>query len=453
LNLSSQNRQILTVSQLTTRIKSLLEKSFPFVWISGEISNLRVPASGHFYFTLKDSRAQIQAVMFKGQNRLLKFEPEHGMQVLGFGRISLYEPRGAYQIILEHLEPEGIGALQIAFEQLKNRLEAEGLFNEAHKQALPTLPRHLALITSPTGAVVHDLLTILNRRYPNLRVDIHPVKVQGDASESQIVEAFDIVVKRDLADLVILARGGGSLEDLQAFNAEQVARAIFECPLPVISAVGHETDYTIADFVADLRAPTPSAAAELAVPVKTELVDLIDQYRQMLSRLMVQAIEVRTRRLQDLHSRLKDPRRIIQDARIKVDDYTDRLARVFSARLALSREKLARRQDNLGRFNPQQQLVQFNEKLEQYKYKLQLYLDIIFKEKVALYRQAAARLNTLDPLATLKRGYSITRIRESGYIVMDPEQVADDQMLDITVARGTLGARVDKEKKNGQENL
>jgi len=453
LNLSSQNRQILTVSQLTTRIKSLLEKSFPFVWISGEISNFRVPASGHFYFTLKDSHAQIQAVMFKGQNRLLKFEPEHGMQVLGFGRISLYEPRGSYQIILEHLEPEGVGALQIAFEQLKNRLETEGLFKEEHKQALPTLPRHIALITSPTGAVVHDLLTILSRRYPNLRVDIHPVKVQGEGSEAQIVEAFDIATKRNLADLVILARGGGSLEDLQAFNSEPVARAIFDCPLPVISAVGHETDYTIADFVADLRAPTPSAAAELAVPVKAELVDLIVQYRQVLSRLMRQAVELRTRRLEDLHNRLKDPRRIIQDARIKVDDYTERLARVFSARLALSREKLAHRQDNLFRVSPQQQLLYFKEKLEQLNSNLKIYIDNIFKEKSSLYREATARLKTLDPSATLKRGYSITRIRENRQIVMDPDQVADGQMLDINVAQGTFGARVDKEKKNGQEDL
>jgi len=453
LNLSSQNRQILTVSQLTTRIKSLLEKSFPFVWISGEISNFRVPASGHFYFTLKDSRAQIQAVMFKGQNRLLKFEPEHGMQVLGFGRISLYEPRGSYQIILEHMEPEGVGALQIAFEQLKSRLETEGLFKEEHKQALPTLPRHIALITSPTGAVVHDLLTILSRRYPNLRVDIHPVKVQGDASETQIVDAFDIAAKRDLADLVILARGGGSLEDLQAFNSEPVARAIFGCPLPVISAVGHETDYTIADFVADLRAPTPSAAAELAVPVKAELVDLIVQYRQVLSRLMRQAIELRTRRLEDLHKRLKDPRRIIQDARMKVDDYTERLARVFSARLALSREQLAHRQDNLVRVSSQQQLLYFKEKLEQINSNLKIYIDNKFKEKSSFYREAAARLKTLDPSATLKRGYSITRIRENGQIVMNPDQVADGQMLDISVARGTFGARVDKEKKNGQEDL
>ena len=453
MNLSSQNRQILTVSQLTSRIKSLLEKSFPFVWITGEISNFRVPASGHFYFTLKDRQAQIQAVMFKGQNRLLKFEPEHGMQVLGFGRISLYEPRGSYQIILEHLEPEGVGALQIAFEQLKNRLEAEGLFQEEHKKDLPTLPRHIALITSPTGAVVHDILTIFSRRFPNLRIDIHPVKVQGDASEPQIVEAFENVAKRGLAELIILARGGGSLEDLQAFNSEPVARAIFSCPLPVISAVGHETDYTIADFVADLRAPTPSAAAELAVPVKAELVDLIVQYRQVVSRLMAQVIDVRTRRLQDLHNRLKDPRRIIQDARMKVDDYTDRLAREFSTRLALSREKLARRQDNLARLGPQHQIWQFKEKLEQCTSNLKVYIDIKIREKESLYRAAAARLNTLDPSATLKRGYSITRSRENGHIVMDPERVADGQMLDITVAEGTLGARADKEKKNGQENL
>jgi len=453
LDLSSQNRQILTVSQLTTRIKSLLEKSFPFVWLTGEISNFRVPASGHFYFTLKDSHSQIQAVMFKGQNRLLKFEPEHGMQMLGFGRISLYEPRGSYQVILEHMEPEGVGALQIAFEQLKTRLEAEGLFRDEHKQPLPTLPRHIAVITSPTGAVVHDLLTILSRRYPNLEVDIHPVKVQGDASETQIVEAFDNAAKRGFAELVILARGGGSLEDLQAFNSEPVARAIFDCPLPVISAIGHETDYTIADFVADLRAPTPSAAAELAVPVKSELVDLIVQYRQVLSRLMLQAIELRTQRLQDLHKRLKDPGRVIQDARMRVDDYTDRLARVFSARLALSREKLARRQDNLARLGPQHQLGQFKAKLEQYKYNLKLYIDIVLKENGSLHRETAARLNTLDPSATLKRGYSITRIRENGNIVMDPEMVVDGQMLDITVAQGTLVARADKEKKNGQENL
>ena len=196
MNHSSHHKQILTVSQLTTRIKSLLEKSFPFVWISGEISNFSVPASGHFYFTLKDDRSQIQAVMFKGQNRNLKFLPEHGMQVLGFGRISLYEPRGAYQVILEYLEPEGVGALQMAFEQLKNKLEAEGLFDTDLKKQTPYLPRRITLITSPTGAVVHDMLTILARRFPNLIIDIVPVKVQGADAEQDIVEAFDIVEKK-----------------------------------------------------------------------------------------------------------------------------------------------------------------------------------------------------------------------------------------------------------------
>ncbi len=286
LKLSSHSRNILSVAQLTNRIKSLLEKSFPFVWISGELSNFRVPSSGHFYFTLKDSTSQIAAVMFKGQNRNLKFLPEHGMQVVGFGRIGLYEPRGSYQIILEHLEPEGVGALQIAFEQLKTRLDQEGLFSAENKQPLPALPGNISLITSPTGAVVHDILTILDRRFPDMRVEIVPVKVQGDDAAGEIVEAFGIIEERDTADLVILARGGGSMEDLQAFNDEAVARAVFACRRPVISAIGHETDFTITDFVADFRAPTPSAAAELAVPLKKDLVDIIDTYKLNLQKLM-----------------------------------------------------------------------------------------------------------------------------------------------------------------------
>jgi exodeoxyribonuclease VII large subunit len=446
LTLSSQSRQILTVSQLTSSIKTLLEKSFPFVWISGEISNFRIPSSGHFYFTLKDSQSQIQAVMFKGQNRHLKFMPEHGMQILGFGRISLYEPRGAYQIILEHVEPEGVGALQIAYVQLKARLEEEGLFKPEHKQALPSLPRRIALITSPTGAVVHDMLTIFGRRFPNLQTDILPVKVQGAHAAQQIIDAFDIIGKRSNIDVVILARGGGSLEDLQAFNDEQVARAIFDCATPVISAIGHETDYTIADFVADLRAPTPSAAAELAVPVKTELLDLVTQYRQVLIRKMVPAVELKRREMTDLRRRLKDPGRIVQDARLKLDDFTDRLVRVFSGNITLNREKLARRQDNLARLNPQQRLGQYKEKLEQNIRNLQLYIDINNNKKQSQYRETAARLAALDPTATLKRGYSITRTGVDGRIVTDSAAVHDGQRLEITVARGRLGAIVEKEK-------
>ena len=264
-------RRIHTVSELTAKVKVLLEDNFPFIWICGEISNFRVPASGHFYFTLKDEKAQINTVMFRSQNRNLKFEPEDGMSVTGLGRISLYEPRGTYQIILEYIEPEGTGAIQLAFEQLKARLSAEGLFDEKHKKPLPFLPRKISIITSPTGAVVHDILKIINRRFSNIHIEIIPVKVQGSGAESEIVSGLDMINTRSDSDVTILSRGGGSLEDLHAFNSEDVARAIFSSKIPIISAVGHETDFTIADFVADLRASTPSAAAELAVPHKIDL--------------------------------------------------------------------------------------------------------------------------------------------------------------------------------------
>ncbi len=445
MNLSSRGRNIFSVSQLTSRIKSLLEKSFPFVWISGEISNFRVPSSGHYYFTLKDSASRIAAVMFKGQNRNLKFLPEDGMQIVGFGRIGLYEPRGSYQIILEHLEPEGAGALQIAFEQLKARLEHEGLFSAENKKPLPILPGNISIITSPTGAVVHDILNILDRRFPKMRVAIIPVKVQGDDAAGQIVKAFEILEEKDTADLVILARGGGSLEDLQPFNDEAVARAVYACRRPVISAVGHETDFTIADFVADLRAPTPSAAAELAVPVKKELEAIFDNYNRNLQKLISSIHENRCRRLKDLRQRLKDPGRIIQDARLRVDDCTDRLFRTLSAALKFTREKLERRIDNLHRFSPHQQLLKHKAELELYKHNLFLYKAIYLNKKRSHCRESAVRLATLDPKATLARGYSITRTRPDGRIVDNPARVTSGQLIEITVAKGRLNARVDKE--------
>ena len=268
---SGIKRNIYSVSDLNANIKALLEESFPFVWIIGEMSNFRIPASGHYYFSLKDAASQISAVMFRGQQRKLKFEPEDGMSVIGMGRISVYEPRGTYQIILEYLEPSGVGALQIAFEQLKNKLADEGLFNDEHKRDIPFIPNKIGVITSSSGAVVHDILQIVNRRYPNIAIQVLPAKVQGKGAAAEIVSALELLNRREECDVAILARGGGSLEDLQAFNSEPVARAIFGSRVPVISAVGHETDYTIADFVADLRAPTPSAAAEMVVPEKFTL--------------------------------------------------------------------------------------------------------------------------------------------------------------------------------------
>ena len=269
-------QKVYTISELNADIKWLLEERFPFVWIIGEVSNFRIPASGHFYFTLKDEFSQLNAVMFRGQQQKLRFQPEDGMNITGLGRLSVYEPRGTYQIILEYMEPAGIGALQIAYEKLKAQLAEEGLFDEKHKKPIPFLPQKIALITSPSGAVVHDMLNIINRRFPNVHIQIYPVKVQGDGAEDEIVDALALLNQSADVDVTIVARGGGSLEDLQTFNVERVARSVFESHIPVISAVGHETDFTITDFVADLRASTPSAAAELAVPVKNELLRIVN---------------------------------------------------------------------------------------------------------------------------------------------------------------------------------
>jgi len=343
---------IYSVSELNTNIKSLIEENFPFVWIFGEISNFRIPASGHFYFTLKDDASQISSVMFRGQQRNLKFQPEDGLNVTGMGRISVYEPRGTYQIILEYLEPSGAGALQIAFEKLKKRLAGEGCFDDAHKKPLPFLPNKISIITSPTGAVVHDILHIINRRFPNLAIRIIPVEVQGEGAAEQIVAALEWLNVAKDADVAILARGGGSLEDLQAFNAEPVARAIFASEIPIISAVGHETDYTISDFVADLRAPTPSAAAELVVPVKSEL----EQHRKDLLNLLKIRIahyfKYLNQNLNEHSNRLVNPRRKLEDACLKVDDLTARLSRVLFHRIRHERKHCDFWDDRLHANNP-----------------------------------------------------------------------------------------------------
>lgn len=275
LNSNQLQKNIYTVSQLTSNIKNLLEENFPLVWVSGEVSNFSVPVSGHFYFSLKDENTQIQSVMFRGQNRILKFEPENGLKITGLGRISVYEPRGSYQLILEYMEPKGIGALQVAFEKMKDRLLKEGLFDKKHKKTLPFVPKKICIITSPTGSVLYDFLQIAHRRFPNMPVEIIPVSVQGNQAVKDIVQALDLAnsstdkTDRLQPDVIVIARGGGSIEDLFAFNTEEVARSIFLSSIPVVSAIGHETDFTITDFVADFRAPTPSAAAEIVVPKKT----------------------------------------------------------------------------------------------------------------------------------------------------------------------------------------
>ncbi len=436
-------QRIYTVSELTVEIREVLEERFPMVWITGEISNFRMPASRHYYFTLKDARCQLSAVMFRGQNRNLKFTPEDGMNITGLGRISLYEPRGTYQIIFEYLEPRGVGALQVAFEQLKNRLMADGLFDEKHKKPIPFLPRNIGIVTSGTGAVVHDILKVVNRRFPDVRIDIVPVRVQGDGSAEEIADALDLLNRRGDADVIILARGGGSLEDLQSFNSETVARAVFASDIPVISGVGHETDVTIADFVADLRAPTPSAAAEQAVPVKVELAERCSSLTMTLIGRFYRYLEQHRRTLDSFSRRLVHPTRRIDEFRLRVDDLSDRMARQMQRLIRDRRDHLGWRTEKLHSSSPVVQIRKLLEKTDSLTGMLCHRLDTACRDNRARLRELTARLHALDPEAVLARGYSIALTVPDESVVRDAASVAEDQLLDIRVARGRIRCRIE----------
>ena len=446
-------RKIYSVSELNANIKALLEESFPFIWIFGEISNFRIPASGHYYFSLKDAASQISAVMFRGQQRKLKFEPEDGMSVTGMGRISVYEPRGTYQIIVEYLEPSGVGALQIAFEQLKKRLADEGLFDDEHKTQLPFIPNKISVITSPSGAVVHDILQVINRRYPNVAIRIIPVKVQGEGAVEEIVSAVDLLNTIDECDVAILARGGGSLEDLQAFNSEPVARAIFASRIPIISAVGHETDYTIADFVADLRAPTPSAAAEMVVPEKSALERRCKEIEALLQTKIIYYFNNLKIRIQEISKRLADPRRKIEDLRLRIDDLNLRLNRILVNRIRRDRENLAFRADRLSANNPRFLIRKVKKQLEQNYNNLLKSFIILKSSKKNRIRELTAKLDALSPIAILSRGYSITRTIPDAKVVKDPHTVSLNQDLEVIVAKGRLFCHVKGKSTDGQKNI
>jgi exodeoxyribonuclease VII large subunit len=442
LNNNYPHRQIYTVSELTDNIKSLLEDNFPFVWICGEISNFNIPVSGHYYFSLKDEGAQINAIMFRSQNRGLQFIPGDGMIVIGLGRVSVYEARGSYQIILEYLEPRGIGAIQIAFEQLKKKLSAEGLFKEDHKKPIPFLPRKINIITSPSGAAIHDILKIINRRFPNVHIEIMPVKVQGEGSKEMIVEAIELLNSRGDSDVAILARGGGSIEDLQVFNSEDVARAIFSSEIPIISAVGHETDFTIADFVADLRAPTPSAAAELVVPKKDELLYQCARLSRSLKSNCFKYVQ-NVRRISDaISKRLIDPRKKIQDLRIRIDDFSGRLVRIFIRSIKQRHERLEWLKNRLYANSPFIPVKIAKDKVEQIRYNMFVSLNKILDEKRFRLREQSVRLYALSPTAILARGYSITRTIPDAKIVKDSRTVNVGQSVEVMLGKGFLICRV-----------
>jgi exodeoxyribonuclease VII large subunit len=445
-------RTIWSVRDLTARIRDLLAGEFTDVFVEGEVSNAHAAQSGHLYFTLKDDHAQIRCVCFRTQLARLKFRPEDGLHVTVRGSISVYESRGEYQFYVEHVEPVGLGALQLAFEQLKKRLDAEGLFDPERKKSLPVLPQCVGLITSPRGAAVRDIVRILQRRFPNLHIVLYPVRVQGEGAAGEIVQAIRYFDRKQLADVIILARGGGSLEDLWAFNEEPVARAIVDCAIPIIAGIGHETDFTIADFVADIRASTPSAAAEMVVRTRQEfdghLNDLRDKIAQLLRYRLLQASH-RLRDL-DLHRAARRLEDALRRRRQRTDDLAAQLARSLRGRL----EALERRFDlalaRLAAMDFRARLRAAAMRLDQRTAELEVRMSRALAAKGQLLEKFLVQLEERSPLRLLERGYAIC-YDAAGNVVQAADQVALGDRIRVQLARGRLGAEVrEREVEEGK---
>lgn len=447
---NNSRQRIYEISELNREIKQLLEESYPFIWISGEISNFKVPSSGHCYFTLKDQHSQISAVMFRSQTNSLKFKPEDGLSIIGLGRISVYEPRGAYQIIFEYLEPKGIGGLQIAYEKLKRKLSDEGLFDLGHKIEIPTLPKKISIVTSPTGAAIRDFIKVAQRRFPNLPLEVVPVSVQGDRSPAEIINAIRMLNTIKATDIIVLSRGGGSIEDLCAFNDEQVARAIFASEIPVISAIGHETDFTIADFVADLRAPTPSAAAEIAVPSKNELKNQLYETNQRLYKSILNYMKLLINKIDSLTGRIVHPRRRLQDMRIRLDDDSMRLASTVMETLARKKERVAYSNHMLIQVNPSKTVATMKERVNANQAALVNRIRQVIRERQTTISSKISMLDALNPLAILQRGYSITRTLPDRSIVRSAQMTSVHQRLEVLLGRGNLKVTVNKIMTNNK---
>ncbi len=454
-------REIYSVSRLNAEIRAVLEGSFPLIWVEGEISNLVTPRSGHSYFSLKDAHAQVRCALFRNRRQLLRFQPKDGDRVLLRARVSLYEARGEFQLVVEHMEPAGEGALLRAFEALKAKLEKEGLFDARRKKPIPRFPRCVGVVTSPTGAAIRDILQVMRRRWPGLPVILYPTLVQGDEAPAELVQALKLADARGECDLLILARGGGSLEDLAAFNDEQLARTIAALKIPVISAVGHEIDFTIADFVADRRAPTPSAAAELATPDREEVLHRLQQLELRLRRQLDHLLEARRARLRHAAHKLQllHPARRLEQRQQRLDELQGRLTRAMEGRLRQAATRLERLAQRLARQAPSARLALLRNRLEQAAPRLRPAVTRLLQARreraealagrmaPAMERQLerprqrleslARTLHTVSPLQTLARGYSITFDSE-GKPITDAGRVEPGERIETRLAKGAL---------------
>jgi exodeoxyribonuclease VII large subunit len=433
-------RRVVTVSELTAAIRELLETGFGDIWVEGEISNCRLWNTGHMYFTLKDRGAQIKAVMFRSAVRYLKFKPEDGLRVIARGRLGLYDPKGEYQIVCEHLEPHGLGALQLAFEQLKKKLQAEGLFDQSRKRALPSLPRRIGIVTSLDGAAIRDIIKVLRRRHPNAHLLIRPTRVQGDGAAADVAEAIRAIVRIPGVDVVIVGRGGGSIEDLQAFNQEAVARAIAASPVPIISAVGHESDVTIADFVADLRAPTPSAAAEMVVSAKDEFCARIERLSHRLQTTARAGLQRRRGAVHALTSRrglAGWQTRLAMRGR-HAAELTHHLRRAATAHLARRERAYRVLRLRLESRDLRRSLSSIRSRLGAADSGLRAASGQARHRAESRLSSLAGRLGNLSPLAVLARGYAVCWNEDRTAIIRTAAAVSEGDRVHVILHQGAL---------------
>ncbi|CEE87967.1 Exodeoxyribonuclease 7 large subunit [Xanthomonas citri pv. citri] len=441
--MADRNEQILTLSQLNSLARDLLEGGFPLVWVEAELSSVTRPASGHLYFTLKDARAQIRCAMFKPKSTWLKFQPREGLRVLARGRLTLYEARGDYQLVLDHMEEAGEGALRRAFDELRARLTAEGLFDAERKQALPAHVRRLAVITSPSGAAVRDVLSVLARRFPLLEVDLLPSLVQGDSAAAQITSLLQRADASGRYDVILITRGGGSLEDLWAFNDERLARAIAAAQTPVVSAVGHETDFSLSDFVADVRAPTPSVAAELLVPDQRELVARVRRAQARMTQLQQHALGNAMQRADRLALRLRaqSPQARLQLLHRRQEDAGRQLRARMMHVLERLQARVQRGQAQLQSHNPQRHLAGLQQRLRALH--PQAAMQRRLQHDQLQLRSIARSLEAVSPLATVARGYAIVTRPANGSVVRSAAEVVTGERLRAQLADGSIEVRVE----------